>query len=46
MLRAGVGYGPSGEGHLRFSFAADIPQIEKAIDRMTACLASSACTRS
>lgn len=34
LVRAGVEYGPSGEGHLRFSFAADVPVLQQGIDRL------------
>ncbi|KUM36351.1 aminotransferase class I/II-fold pyridoxal phosphate-dependent enzyme [Arthrobacter sp. EpRS71] len=34
ILRAGSEYGPSGEGHLRLSFAADLDTLETALDRI------------
>ncbi|MDP9693850.1 UNVERIFIED_ORG: aspartate aminotransferase [Arthrobacter globiformis] len=34
ILRAGSEYGPSGEGHLRLSFAADLDTLKAAIDRI------------
>jgi aspartate aminotransferase len=34
LVRPGAEYGPSGEGHLRLSFAADIPVIHEAMDRL------------
>jgi aspartate aminotransferase len=34
ILRAGSEYGPSGEGHLRLSFAADLDTLKLALDRI------------
>ncbi|MET3174677.1 UNVERIFIED_ORG: aspartate aminotransferase [Arthrobacter sp. UYCu721] len=34
VLRAGSEYGPSGEGHLRLSFAADLITLKTALDRI------------
>ncbi|MGK3647131.1 pyridoxal phosphate-dependent aminotransferase [Pseudarthrobacter enclensis] len=34
ILRAGSEYGPTGEGHLRLSFAADLATLETALDRI------------
>ncbi|WP_423184458.1 pyridoxal phosphate-dependent aminotransferase [Arthrobacter sp. NyZ413] len=34
ILRAGNEYGPSGEGHLRLSFAADLDTLKTALDRI------------
>jgi aspartate aminotransferase len=34
ILRAGSEYGPSGEGHLRLSFAADLDTLKTALDRI------------
>jgi aspartate/methionine/tyrosine aminotransferase len=34
ILRAGSEYGPSGEGHLRLSFAADLATLEAGLDRI------------
>jgi aspartate aminotransferase len=34
ILRAGSEYGPSGEGHLRLSFAADLATLETGLDRI------------
>ncbi|MFE4542289.1 pyridoxal phosphate-dependent aminotransferase [Arthrobacter sp. NPDC056727] len=34
VLRAGSEYGPSGEGHLRLSFAADLDTLKIALDRI------------
>jgi aspartate/methionine/tyrosine aminotransferase len=34
ILRAGSEYGPSGEGHLRLSFAADLATLKTALDRI------------
>lgn len=34
ILRAGSEYGPSGEGHLRLSFAADLGTLKTALDRI------------
>ncbi|MFE4499633.1 pyridoxal phosphate-dependent aminotransferase [Rhodococcus sp. NPDC056743] len=33
-VRAGAEYGPSGEGHVRLSFAADIPTLKEGLDRL------------
>lgn len=33
-VRAGAEYGPSGEGHVRLSFAADIPTLTEGFDRL------------
>ena len=33
-VRAGSEYGPSGEGHVRLSFAADIPALDEGLNRM------------
>lgn len=38
LVRPGAEYGPSGEGHLRFSFAADVPVLHEAMDRVATCL--------
>ncbi|MCD7439476.1 aminotransferase class I/II-fold pyridoxal phosphate-dependent enzyme [Streptomyces lincolnensis] len=35
LVRPGAEFGPSGEGHLRLSFAADIPVLHKAMDRIS-----------
>jgi aspartate aminotransferase len=40
QVRAGIEYGRSGEGHIRFSFASDIATIHQAMDRVTSCLAT------
>jgi aspartate aminotransferase len=34
LVRPGAEYGPSGEGHIRLSFAPDIPTIHQAMDRV------------
>jgi aspartate aminotransferase len=34
VLRAGSEYGPTGEGHLRLSFAADLDTLKTALDRI------------
>ncbi|GAA1559614.1 pyridoxal phosphate-dependent aminotransferase [Kribbella lupini] len=34
LVRPGAEYGPSGEGHLRFSFATDLPVIDEALARL------------
>jgi aspartate aminotransferase len=34
VVRPGAEYGPSGEGYIRLSFAADIPILHEAMDRM------------
>lgn len=38
LVRAGSEYGPSGEGHLRLSFATDFSSLEKGLDRFAATL--------
>jgi len=40
QVRAGIEYGRTGEGHVRFSFASDIATIHQAMDRVTSCLAT------
>jgi len=34
LIRPGAEYGPSGEGHLRFSFAADVPMLQQGLQRV------------
>lgn len=38
LVRSGSEYGPSGAGHIRFSFATDIERIHTAMDRVARCL--------
>lgn len=38
LVRPGAEYGATGEGHLRFSFAADIPTLHEAMNRVTTVL--------
>jgi aspartate aminotransferase len=38
-VRAGREYGPGGEGHVRLSFAADLPVLAEGLDRMAAVFA-------
>ena len=38
LVRPGAEYGPSGEGHVRLSFAADIDDLEAAMDRVARCV--------
>jgi aspartate aminotransferase len=39
-VRAGAEYGPSGEGHVRLSFAADVPTLEEGLNRVERVLKS------
>ena len=39
-VRAGSEYGPSGEGHIRLSFAADVPTLEEGLNRVERVLKS------
>ena len=39
-VRAGSEYGPSGEGHVRLSFAADVPTLEEGLNRVERVLKS------
>jgi aspartate aminotransferase len=38
LVRAGSEFGPSGEGHIRISFASDIPRLKEGMERMAKCL--------
>lgn len=38
LVRAGSEYGPSGEGHIRISFALDLPQLTQGLERIAKCL--------
>jgi aspartate aminotransferase len=38
LVRAGSEYGPSGEGHIRISFALDVPQLREGMERVAKCL--------
>jgi aspartate aminotransferase len=38
LVRAGSEYGPSGEGHIRISFASDLPQLTQGMERIARCL--------
>lgn len=38
LVRAGSEYGPSGEGHIRISFALDLPQLTQGMERIAECL--------
>jgi aspartate aminotransferase len=40
LVRSGSEFGPSGEGHLRLSFATDLPTLEEGLDRFVAALPS------
>jgi len=43
LVRAGAEYGPSGEGHLRLSFATDVPTLEEGLERFVNALPSLLC---
>jgi aspartate aminotransferase len=38
LVRAGTEYGPSGEGHIRISFALDRSQLKEGMERISECL--------
>jgi aspartate aminotransferase len=38
LVRSGSEYGPSGEGHIRISFASDMPQLREGMERIARCL--------
>jgi aspartate aminotransferase len=38
LVRAGSEYGPSGEGHIRISFALDMPRLREGMERIAKCL--------
>jgi aspartate aminotransferase len=38
LVRAGSEYGPSGEGHIRISFASEMPQLREGMERIAKCL--------
>lgn len=38
LVRAGSEYGPSGEGHIRISFASDMLQLREGMERIATCL--------
>lgn len=37
-LAPGVAFGPAGEGHLRLCFAASLPRLSQALDRLVPAL--------
>ena len=39
-LAPGAAFGPGGEGHLRLCFAATLPTLERALDRLAEFLAA------
>ena len=38
LVRAGSEYGPSGEGHIRISFALDMAQLREGMERISECI--------